>query len=888
MGNKTKNILVTIAVAAFAAGCSKKSSGGGTVADSSLNISGSLELVGNNASSSSLLNANTKMGTYARSKDKLNSFAISDYKVACATFEDIPKACGTAVGTDGSFSLKCDGFKSAPFGCFVFNTVSFKNYPITFNITTGDSTKESSSVNIGGNLSSVSIVLDTDTHLATAAATVSDPASLTEIAVDAGAVAAMDGTWHLAPKAWADVSSKYSAEDLVGIKMIACYKNYWQSCQQGGNNNNCSPSNAKTTCTNPNIDAGTAYAAMMQERLGNGMNIFFTTSTEDTRHYLNVWPSSASRAICGNVESGFSWKFSDGAGGKPDVNLDFSTSSGCQNGETPNNCLVRKTGASILTVIGQWFPFLKGDVDGTKSVPNSTVSCKYMYNLWGDFWNPSQSMIDACKSNNLCNSGSGDDMTKTRNYIMAGIYSGTDKTGDSVFAAGVFQPDANFSDSVVAVADATPGYGYRTFDSNGEHWNVLTNPTRTDIGGCLQWPDWAKCQGSAGACSGPQYPTIVAVGKDVINYGPNANASTDDNKWKCSFSEKRLLVPDSNGYINLNGQKYVEAQSFITVNADANHVKHESWSKICEVANGGDKLYQTYPFDMTTQQITDQAKQQQGGGSPEQKKGMYMQAIYESLANGNDGGGGESYFFTGSRSISCSQIKNGAVATGAALTWNEVQKAFDFSFGPWQTGQLIKCVMVGIHAKHGTGEIYETAYNTLLGQVGQGVLDSFAPNAQGEPLVFANLKANSCIPKFQMTHMCTTDGYCTPKVICDDYNAADGGCNSGAEPSSRMAHMNVEALPNSKFRFFNLENRFDVMFNPSTNSNLVCQRANYMSITTDDAMTASTTTLGMTFESSEVEINVSNPDQDCQGNTLGSQNKLEMPDPKMYTTFTKQ
>ncbi len=811
--------------------------------------------------------------------------------MACTTFEDVPKACGDEVAADGAFSLSCDGFKNVPFGCFVFNTVSFRNYPITFNITVEDETDESSSVNIAGNLTSVSVVVDTDTGLATAEATVEDPASITEIAVDTTAIGVLDGNWLVQGRPYSEVSSKYDDNDLFGVKLLACFKNFWQTCQQ---NNNCNPEGAKTYCT---ANAGAmgsqaAYEAMIQERLGgqNGFPLHLVTSTEGENHFLNVWQSVDQKTACGGVESGFAFKFSDGT---QNVNLDFSTATGCADGQSPNDCLVQKVGTGIESVIQKWFPFLASDVDDNQNnAPTVTATCKYMYDIMGDMWNPNQDMMNACSQSNTCNTG-GDLMSNTRNYVMKKIYEGGDNTNDPVVSAGFFSSpgsqgtDYDFSDSIVPVADATLHYGYRTWSQEGETWTELQNPERTDLGGCLQWPDWAKCQNTA--CTGPQFPTVIPVGQDIINYGPNGSSTEDDNKWKCSFSEKRMLVANANGYIDLGGVKYFEAQPYITINSDQTNAKHEAWSKVCDVANGSDHSYQTYPVDMNSTQIVDEAEMRANGGSPEQKKGMFMQAIYEQLTNEDHGGGNDNNigFFTGSRQITCGEIKNGAATSGPALTMNEVDQAFKFSFGPWSVGKLLKCLMVGIHQHHGTGEIYEQVYNDLGTQF-PGTRENFAPNQDGEPLAFANLKANSCIPKFQMTHMCTSDGFCSPKVICDDYNADDGGCNNGAQPASRMAHMNIEALPNSKFRFFNLDNRFDVMFNPSTNSNIVCQRAEYMSITSDEPVTASSASFDATFETTSAERNVTNSEQDCQGQDLGSESKLEMPDPKMFATFTKQ
>ncbi len=902
MNVKIKLTMATLATLMLGSGCTKSSSSSNsetpnTPTSTTLTISGSLQLSGSNASSSvGSMSANTKIGTSAR-KGKTNSFSASDYRVACATFEVVPKACGSTVDSAGAFALSCDGYKGVPFGCYVFNSVSYKNYPITFNIETSNDTTETSAPSVTSSLSSVSIVVDTDTGLATAAAVVEDPAAVTTIAVDTTAIGALDGTWIVAPKAYADVASKYSSEDFLGIKLLACFKNYWQTCGMS-----CSPEEAKTECANPSsMDSETAYDAMIQERLGgSGFPILLHSSTEGTKNYLSVWPDSASRAACGDIESGFTFKFSDGVDNTPQhkVDLDF-TADNCNTGESPNDCLVRKVGTSIEKVVQNWFPMLYADVHGDTSAPSVTVNCKYMYNdLNGDIWNPNQEMINACQNNTggiSCMSG-GDPMNATRNYVLSTIYSGVNKTGtdDAVLTAGHFS-DLDFTDNVVAEGDAAYGYGYRTWnpDTHTEEWNVLDNPTRTDLGGCLQWPDWSKC--SSGGCTSPQYPTIVPVGQDVTNYGPNADSSTDDNKWKCSFSEKRMLVQNDNGYIVIGGTKYFEAQPFITLNADTapsdEKTKYQSWSKICDVADGSNHSYQTFPVDMDSTDIQAEASNRAGGGSPEQKKGMYMQAIYEQLTSddhGGGGGGGMNFYTSGNRSITCNDIKNGAISGTPALTWSEVNSAFKYSFGPWQVGQLIKCVMLGISAHHGSGEIYEAAWvdlDTNFHGVGETFAESSTP---GLPIVFANLKTNSCIPKFQMTHMCTTDGFCSPKVICDDYNAADGGCGDGADPASRMAKMNIDALPNNFFRFFDVKNRYDVMFNPSTNSNIVCQRAEYMSITSEDAITSSTTSVGMTFESNQAEINVTNPGADCQGNELGASSKLEMPDPKMYTTFTKQ
>lgn len=905
--NTKKLVLLGAAAMLMGVGCSSKKSSDSSAATGSteVKLSGSLALSGSSGSLSKVTPISKPVGI--RSYDsKVGALADSAYRIACATFETVPKACGGAVATTGAFDVTCDGFAGVPFGCYVFHTTSFKNFPITFNVNAGE---EKSSMKVSGatSLSNVEIVLDTDTGLAAAEVTIADTTAVTEVTVDASALSNIDGTWALSAKTYAEAGSKYSTDDFTSIKKMMCQKSYWQTCT--GPQSGCSPEAQQTYCSNSaNLTWSdeAAYNAMMQERIGGGnFAIYMKSFTEDSKNYIGVWPSAASRAICGDIETGFTWKFSDGTGGKDDVALDFTTATGCNAGEKGNECLMRKLGTSVNTVIDQWFPMLKGDLE--ESAPTVTASCKVIYNLHGDIWNPPFEAQQKCNDTDApaCSALSGDPVSKVRSYIMKKIYEGaTDVATDKVLKELNLQTpggpntqpaaETTFADNVVDATTATTGYGYRTWNNGTETWVTLANPQRVDLGGCLQWPDWSKCK-AGGDCSSLK-PEIVKVGSNVKQYGQNPDSSTDDREWKCGFSDKRLLVEDAtNGYITLNNVKYREAQSYVEVDS----VKYESWSKVCDVAFTKDSQtmhnYQTYPLDFDATKIATEASGRASGGTPEQKRGMYMQAIYEQISSGNKGGGGggdhgPSDFHYGSGSVTCSAIRAGTAS------WANVEKAFENNMGPWQLGGLLKCAMVGVYNNRNGAY---SAQATQLNSISAGIVDSFAPycashggcsgnNADYTPLVFKNLAASSCIPQFQMTHACNSEGYCSPKVICDDFQAEDGGCSNGANPASRMARMKVEALADGKFQFLEKNNRYDIRFDPSSNSSTTCQRTEYMTITTDDALTSGITSVGMTFDSRESEVNITSSDLDCNGKELDDSKKDKSGSMKMYTTFTKQ
>ncbi|HAR41740.1 MAG TPA: hypothetical protein DCS07_03790 [Bdellovibrionales bacterium] len=819
-----------------------------------------------------------------------------DFRISCSTFEATPKSCGGPVASNGAFNVSCDGFAAIPFGCFVYNTATFNNYPITFNV---NSTDEKSAMNVAATtITGIDLVIDTDTGTATAAATITNPDTIEEVVVDADAFNGFNGPWTLLVKSYADAASKYSDADWTMMKNDYCRKNYWNTC--GGT---CSDSGQTAACSAANVAAitnETAYNGVVGERMGTDpMPLYFVAKTAGDVRTLEVWPSAAAKSSCVASGSSYSWLFSDGDGGKADIPFNFTVAegNGCSTDDAANNpslCLSKKLGTAADTMITQWFPFMAGD---TRVVPSIAATCKYMVNPPNELWNPSQAVVDACQADTTgCKLMGNDPMNAARSYLFAKIYAGATNAGtsDPVLLA---LSDRDFSDNVIPTGSADLKYGYRTWTGGGETWTEVTSPERVDLGGCLQWPDWAQCQ--LGGCTTPQNPTIVAVGRMVTNYGPNAAASTDDNSWKCNMPEKRLLVANEQGYITLDGVKYLEAQPFITVSS----VNKETWSQVCELTDTTPEPdatlgYQTFPADFTNAQIVTEAGNRQNGGSPEQQKGTMMGALYELITRAAEGGGSDSSptFWNGTKSISCTDIKDGN--DGAPINFEtDIDPLFKSTHDSWQLSSLLKCVMIGIYNNKGTcsGVAPNITCDGTYGAVAADVQNQGADIAgfaesgtTGYPTIFVTLGTNSCLPKFQMTSLCT-DGFCEPKVICSDYVAEDGGCSTGAQPASMMGVLKAEALPGNKFNFFEKSVRYDVRFDPGTSVNTVCQRSEFMTITSD-AITAAPAAgfdIGMIFDNRESETNISSPDLDCQGQALSptAQSRSGF---KMYTTFTKQ
>lgn len=139
---------------------------GGTTPSSAVVLSGVLALQGSQSFAAQKSSFMTK-SSFATLAD------AEDFRISCSTFEATPKSCGGPVASNGAFNVSCDGFAAIPFGCFVYNTATFNNYPITFNV---NSTDEKSAMNVAATtITGIDLVIDTDTGTATAAATITNP-----------------------------------------------------------------------------------------------------------------------------------------------------------------------------------------------------------------------------------------------------------------------------------------------------------------------------------------------------------------------------------------------------------------------------------------------------------------------------------------------------------------------------------------------------------------------------------------------------------------------------------------------------------------------------------------------------------------------------------------
>ncbi len=810
---KANKVLLTFTVLlASVVSCSKKGSSGSSAETSALTIAGSLSLSGDSSSSgqTSAKLTSAKISSNNKLYSSISSFSVSGYKVACATFEDVPKACGGDVNeTTGAFSMSCSGFSSVPFGCFVFNTTTFANYPITFNINSGD---EQTSVTIAGNLSA-SIVLDLDAGVASAAATVTQ-SQVNQIAIDSTKLSNIDGIYSMTSAPYSEVSSKYSIDQLGFFKMVPCLF--------GGQSGPNGPD--FTACAGGTSEAG---YNMIGEKMSGGSNIqlVFNTDSNNTP-YLSAWDSSVGRLACGEIESGFSWKLDDGANGKPAINFDLSGAD--------QATLKTAIQSSVDSMITNYFPFLQ---EGSGSSSNFVASCKFAVNLDHNFWNNTPEQVAACQNNTglvspeKCFDGFGDAFGALHRYKFKKLwaqYNGTDPILGAV----------NFSSSIVS-SGAAVKYGFFGWDSNANQMAIseiagVTSANiddyRVDVGGCVQQPNWSQ------SSTGPQYETVVAVGEYITRYGPNGEIFKD----KCKMSEKRLLYEATDGSLIIGSLKYKNI--FIFVDTGSSNFQPAN-AKVCQVGIDGNDLdtnvddlnapsteIMTYPIDFDNTRIAQEAQSRMNGGNQEQRKGMKLDAIYRLVAS-SDSGNQTSFFYrdpaTGNGGeLACSEIKN---PSNAATTWAKVDLAMKSVFDPDSLGSLLSCAMIGI-----SSHVYKD-----VGGVGQGpdlTSEYSDANNNNVPDIIDNLRLNSCLPKFQFTQVCSEDGFCEGKVICSSATAANGGCDK-AEPVARFGRMKVEALGGDKFQFFNKEERYENFFDPGSNKSKQCTRSEMMTIKTESALT---------------------------------------------------
>jgi hypothetical protein len=825
---------VVVSTLAFV-GCSKpNSTDSASGAASAVSISGALAVSG--SSSANIIQP--------MSYDK---FAVSDYKIACVTFELIPNPCSGDVAADGAFNLSCSGYAGVPFGCFVYHKTSYANYPITFNIDSGGDQK---SVAISGAMTAT-VNLDLETGTAAAAAAVTSGTE-TEVAVDTSALANIDGTYAMGGAPWAEVEGKFSLEQLEFFKTVPCFF---------GNQNGPPDFN---TCRGT---AQAGYEAMAQKMSGGAVQLVSGSDADGA--FMSAWQAGA-RAACGNVESGFTFKIGDGNSGNAQADVTFDLSGTTQSG------LKTAMGTSIGTVLTNWFPFL---VDGGGSSSASfTATCKYAIDLGPDFFNNTPEQVSACQSSSSCFDGRGDAMGALHRYKFAKLYaqfSGTDPILGAV----------NFSANTVA-ENATKKYGYRTWSNGAESIAEIAGLTdsniddyRVDVGGCIQWPDWSS------ATPGQQMlATIVPVGDYVSYFGPNGQKTTN----KCTFSEKRLLYQDNaNGYIQIGANKYKDINVFV----QSGSAFKETWNKVCSIevdqdGNSGTTgdirtEVMTYPVDFDSTKIASEMGNRENGGSPEQKKGMAMDAVYQLLTS--DEGWNENRTFefwngTGKGSVTCTEIKT--KVTGEAnqeAVWDKVGKAFESVHDPRTKAQLLNCALIAVASDNfdAVDQDDDTNVDNPKADFPAGV-EYRDMNSNGLSDIVETLKANSCIPKFQFASICSDDGFCSNRVVCNSMTEDNGGCDK-ADPAGRHAKMKAEGLGSNRFVFSNIDTRYESFFDPSSGKSKQCTRTEGMAMTTVDAVSALSAGQSMRMTMERVESKV------CDGET-----SEVMAFPPIYLDFTKQ
>lgn len=857
MGYKTKILVAALASAMLGVGCSKSSSSSGdTPASTALTISGSLAIEGSTSSNT------MAMSSLGLKLMGVNKFAVADYKIACATFEDVPQSCGGNVDTAGAFSVSCSGFKGVPFGCFVYHKTTYANYPITFNINSGD---DQSTVSVSGDVSAT-VALDLETGTASAAATVAAGTTST-VTIDPAKVSNLEGTYTMAGAPYAEVSSKYTPEQLEFFKFIPCMMN---------NNGNSAPD--LSTCINAGSDIG--YNMMAQKMAGGAVQLYPNSDTAGVS-YLSAWDGgSGARAACGNVETGFTWNVSDGnsGNGKADVTFDLSGAD--------QTALKAAVSTSVGAIVTTYFPFL---ADGSAATDTFVSSCKYAGNLDMNFWNNTPDQVAACQADTTnCFNGFGDAFGALQRYKFKKLW-------DQFSGIDTILGAVDYSGKLVPTGSATLKYGYRSWDSTTNQPAIVeiagldstnVDTYRVDVGGCIQWPDWSDTSSTASKVA-----TIVPVGDYITFHSPNG-----DMKDKCRMSEKRLLYPDTNGYIQVGSTLYKDINVFVDMGSGN---FQETWNKVCQVgidgnadgsidnANAATTDIMMYPVDFDATKIASEFQNRFNGGSQEQRKGIKLDAIYTMLTDSGDSGGNPNPNFwywdmttnTGGQ-VSCNDIKSPPAGTASSVVWAQVEKAMKNTFDPWSLKGLLACAMIGVANGEYDGDQTNPASDTNDDMVGSPktlTAEYKDTDSNGLPDIVDSLRANSCIPKFQMSSFCSDDGFCESRVVCNSLTAANGGCDQ-AEPAARFARMKTEALGGDKFRFFNREERFENFFDPSTNKSKQCTRGEAMTITTEDAVTTAPTTgqsIRLSFGRVESEV--------CDGETANV-NAF----PPMYMDFTKQ
>ncbi len=837
---RVKTLISLFAAATFVFGCSsKKSSNSSTPTATSVTISGSLTAAGSSGSLSPLSAKSAQRKIIYKSVN--SAFSVSDYKIACATFEDTPKACGADVDTAGAFSLTCDGYKGVPFGCFVFNKTTYKNYPIVFNVDAEGKSDESSLTSSTG--ITANIQLDLETGVASAEVTRAAGDTGTAVAIDAANLALINGTYSMAGVAWTDASKVLTDEQEQGFVGIKTWDE--QTHQE-----------VTSTTAQQGYEAATS-------QMGGG-SVFFNTVADGST--LSAWPSAEAYASCGSKETGFTWQVSDGS-----TNQSFAFT-----GAT-SSALLSSISTGLDQAITTWMPFLN-EIGGNNNSITPVVACKYAANLDWQFWNNSPEQISACSDDNNCSSLSrGDTFGALMNYKYQKLYSGAAGT-DAIL--GTYDFSANI------INTGSLKYGYMSGWDSANNMTTYTeiSPTITDIsqykvdlGGCIQWSK----DGTP--------PTIVAPGDYITRYMWE-NGTASEFKEKCNWSEFRYLYPDSSGNFAFNGSNYREIQFYIVDNS----VEKQVWNKVCQItmddSNGGTTdpvMYQMVPADMSNGNIATDVTNRMNGGSAEDMKGRKYGVMYRLIGEQDHGGGGSQDFYYCDRfSGQCGQLSasiilagsgtqqtwNGPVTLSNADVWDAIGKVFDNAHDEWQLGSLLSTVMIAMG-----NDVYDARSGNPGGNVAGDHTSWKDLNNNGKPDIIDTLQTNSCLPKFQVTRICAEGGTCDMKVICTNVAAANGGCDD-PEPSNRMAKMKVTAFGSGKYQFSQFDERYEVFYDPSTSTSKSCTRGEMMKISNITPLAgtvAAGSVLRLQFDRMESKV--------CDGETAD-------PDvmPPMFFDFTKQ
>lgn len=890
LNNLGKGLLAVSLLAGFI-GCTKgkvaeDSTSGGS--SSTLTIAGTMSVLQSGSS--------TNLAIMSKSTDgRARWRALTDYRLACATFETIPSACGGAVGSDGSFSVSCDGFAEKPFGCFIYHTTTFESYDMVFNV----EGEENQVMTAGAGTMSATINIDTETGLAqTEVELPTESAPVTAPAVDVTDVSVFDGIFYLGPAPYSAVSSKFTTVDQSALRAEVEFWTQSPPCPTGStadqqNPNKCTwtpataaqgynfyacrmTSHDESQCVTDAIAGTVQFPTTTQIANGMGMPVYFKSSEDaNQKPFLSVWPSQANYQACGSDDHTPVWKISDGAGGQADVSLSLGTSS-----STGAQVLTSLSGA-LSTAINQWFPILNAlDSNGNNyTVQSSDVSCKFAYALPMEYHNNTPTQLAACEADtNGCATytSNGNYFDALWKYKQKKLYDGaTISANDSIFGNTA---QINFANHIVNASAVTVAAGV------WDGWNQqtqqpiiapATGAQMMDIGGCISWGDGSQ----------NSQPSVVEVGKYYQMWNGQEYIYE-----KCRFSERRLLVAGTaqqGAWLDLAGdnstQLYREAFPTISWDHDSDANTDDKveivWGQTCGInadGNAGVDFIEQYPHDETAANIASHFNDRMNGGSQQDRDGLKLRVMMN-LLNSKDGrmqvDSSRNFHFYNQNTnqggqISCTELANPAdIADNGNATdaFNKMGEIVHSSHD-YDMAQAMACFLSGV----GNGNYESVDFTAFDSLDSPGERQAYADcddqnndsdcNDDGEknnvPDIIENVAANSCLPQVQVTRICNEQGCGEARPLCTDFTADNGGCHK-ASPISRMALMKVAQLDTGKFSFFQKDEWYDFQYDHRTNTSRQCTRMNMMTISNEVAVTATPSSgdaVVMMFNEKESEL----------------------------------